>query len=350
MGKFWGKTKVVISGMLVLGMMLYCHMESYAVGMNIRWGKTNEVLFPNMADGMAKESVKTMLTAQSTSDKTEQQGPGIPKFLGGGTLTMLTNKTASQMMSVVIETSAGSLIVIDGGTEGDAGHLINTLRNKGGRVSAWLITHPHSDHVGALNRILNDSDSQIVIEGIYYSFADLPWYYENEEYRADMVAQLMQTFQGLSPEILHGDIDKGQEIWVDDARITVLNRPYLFAHNAINNSSVAFAIEMNGTHIVFPGDMGQEAGDMLMAEYADTGIPCDILQMTHHGQYGVSEEVYRFFNPKVCLWPTPGWLWNNDMGRGKGTGPWFTLETRAWMNRLGVEYHYCIKDGDQVLR
>lgn len=43
--------------------------------------------------------------------------------------------------------------------------------------------------------------------------------------------------------------------------------------------------------------------------------------------------------------PTPDWLWDNDSGAGKGSGPWKTLETRSWMEELGVREHIVAKDG-----
>ena len=49
-------------------------------------------------------------------------GPGAGRF-GGDEMMMLSNQTDSQMMSYVITTRKGDLIVIDGGVPGDAPHL-----------------------------------------------------------------------------------------------------------------------------------------------------------------------------------------------------------------------------------
>ena len=76
------------------------------------------------------------------------------KILGGASLTLLANVEGKQSLSAVIQTKEGSLIVVDGGTVADADHLTDVLASKGGHVKAWLITHPHDDHIGALNTIL----------------------------------------------------------------------------------------------------------------------------------------------------------------------------------------------------
>ena len=38
------------------------------------------------------------------------------------------------------------------------------------------------------------------------------------------------------------------------------------------------------------------------------------------------------------------------LGGGIGSGPWLTLETRKWMDELGVKEHYVAKDRDYLLK
>ena len=105
----------------------------------------------------------------------EKSAPPQDAILGGATLTMLKSQSESQMLSVLLETSQGSLIVVDGGLGADAAYLRSQIQARGGRVAAWLITHPHGDHAGALYQILQGEAagqaSGITIDGIYYSFA-----------------------------------------------------------------------------------------------------------------------------------------------------------------------------------
>ena len=56
--------------------------------------------------------------------------------------------------------------------------------------------------------------------------------------------------------------------------------------------------------------------------------------------------------PKLCLWPTPDWLWENDASvfQGPNPGPWKTLETRSWMEHLGYKWHAVMKDGEYVVK
>lgn len=72
-------------------------------------------------------------------------------YFGKGRLTLLANHdTEAQQLAVIIETGEGGLIVVDGGWTDNTDYVLNQIKAKGGHVQAWLITHPDSDHAGAL--------------------------------------------------------------------------------------------------------------------------------------------------------------------------------------------------------
>lgn len=283
------------------------------------------------------------------STQNKSPGPGSNVFTNSE-IMLLKNQTKSQMMSYVITTSNGSLIVIDGGLPEDAEHLKQVIKSKGGHVSAWILTHPHSDHVGALTKIIEDNLNDIRIDAVYYNIVEQGWYDRNEAYRADMVARFREAMNAISPDVRHSNVKKGDILTIDNAVIHFLNEPYLFNVNAINNSSLAFRIDMEGKRILFLGDMGEQAGYRLLQDVGAFELKADLVQMAHHGQYGVSREVYQAIAPDIAMWNTPEWLWNNDNGGGTGSGSWLTLEVRSWMQALGVKRHYIIKDGDQIIK
>ncbi len=271
-------------------------------------------------------------------------------LFGPGRLTLLANKdTNAQSLSVIIENGAGGLIVVDGGWTNNGQSLLNEIKQRGGHVAAWLITHPDSDHAGALVDILDNHSSEITIDGIYYSFLEDEWYAGKDANVAAMVGRIRSAFGKVPQNILHGDIVAGQVIDAGPAKIQVLNSAYKMNGDHINNSSVAYLVSLNGTNTVFLGDLAKLGGEQLMKDVDLKALDCDIVQMSHHGQSGVDYEVYKALNPRICLWPTPQWLWDNDNGGGPGSGPWLTQETRSWLVRLGVKENYCTKDGDQVI-
>ena len=99
--------------------------------------------------------------------------------------------------------------------------------------------------------------------------------------------------------------------------------------------------------VLFTGDLGVEGGEKLLGGPYRDRLKSDYVQMAHHGQNGVTEAFYIAVSPKYCLWPTPGWLWNNDSGSGVNSGQWKTLEVRQWMRKLNVRKHYVAAFGIQ---
>lgn len=307
------------------------------------------------ADTGSGTAVSGTITAGSSAGK--KTGPSVmgsilteaekgivsDPILGGATLTMLNSQTGSQMLSAIIETSQGNLIVVDGGLGEDGDYLLNQLRQRGGHVSAWLITHPHGDHVGALYKILQNGAEGLKIDGIYYSFADPAWYIAHDPEEQTMALSIIGTFSGLPPEILH-PVSRNQFIQVDDVMIQVMNDRYELSEDKGNNAGIVYKILINNKKILFLGDLGEAGGRRLLSDCGAEQLQADIVQMAHHGQNGVDEAFYRAVNPGVCLWPTPAWLWKNESSR------WKITETKTWMTKMGDLKHYVTKDGDQVIR
>ena len=112
-------------------------------------------------------------------------------------------------------------------------------------------------------------------------------------------------------------------------------------------------VSLNGTNVVFLGDLGRTGGEHLMQDINLGALKCKMVQMSHHGQNGVDYEVYKALRPSVCLWPTPQWLWDNDNGGGAGSGSWKTQETQklddpSWCKR--VLCHQGWRSGDRIIR
>lgn len=263
------------------------------------------------------------------------------------TLWQLPNQTPSQMMSYVIRSVHGKIIVIDGGTKGDTAYLKAFLHDQGNRVDAWFITHPHDDHCSALCEIMRNPEG-LALGPIYASMPDAAWLdlvtsdLSEKRTLSDFVAAVEQTHRELI------DVALGKEFRIDGIRIEVLGiRNPEIRQNPLNNSCMVLRVSDRCKSVLFLADLGVEGGEKLLhSRYADR-LASDYVQMAHHGQKGVSEAVYQAVHPRYCLWPTPRWLWDNDSGKGVGSGKWKTLEVRAWMEPFAIQRHYCLFDGLQ---
>lgn len=254
------------------------------------------------------------------------------------TLMMLSSEGDAQMLSSIIVTANNKVIVIDGGWAYDADKLVTIVKQYSDRVDYWLITHPDPDHMGALYEVLKTG--AIDVGTILCALQSDVWY---ERYAPD-IAGFVKEFKHL----LFGRnvcyVKKQDVFTLDGLKIYVVNSIYDTNSDKVNNSSIVYKIISDSNSILFLGDLAHEGGQRLLAESTPYLLSANIVQMAHHGQNGVDENVYAVISPKIALWPTPEWLWTNL----NGTGSYKTLVTREWMEQMGC-VNYVTAYGDVVL-
>ena len=123
----------------------------------------------------------------------------------------------------------------------------------------------------------------------------------------------------------------------------------------MNDSSLVFKLTTPNKSVMFLGDIGPAAGDVLYFESKDK-LKADMVQMAHHGGFCCGMEVYAAIAPEACLWCCMEESYNGinipkvyyDKEKMKVLG-WMrmhpTTVTREWMEKLGVKKHYVTKDG-----
>lgn len=274
------------------------------------------------------------------------------------TLHMLTESSPSQKMGFVIQTAGLHTIVIDGGTRADGDDLLRYLQTVTGEsvptVDLWILTHCHTDHIGALCEILEKHPNAVRIRALAHRLLS-----------AEFVSSLSQSTDsdlpiarawadGLlsAPEIVSTVTVSSGDAWkMDDCTFHILRvTEEEFSEDAANNSSMLIRLDTSATRVLFTGDLGVKASEQCLARYRGTGeLRADLCQMAHHGQNGATKAFYTEVGMRACLWCTPLWLWNNDAGLGYNTHVWKTVEVRGWMDELGVTEHYNTFDGTKVI-
>ena len=263
-------------------------------------------------------------------------------------LTQLKTNTNMQMMGYYIKTKNGKTIVIDGGNIGDAKNLEQYIEEGGGKVDYWFLTHFHTDHTGAISSIIENT--KIDISNIVCKFCSKDLV---EQYEPSRLEQYKVITNALANERVRDKIitPKVSDIFnIDGVKIKIISvyEDDIF-NNLGNNTSMVFKLEVNNKSILFLGDTGVESSKKLL-EYHLDDLKSDYVQMAHHGQNGATLELYKKIDPSYALWPTPDWLWDNNIGDGFDTGPYKTIETRNWMKSLNVKKSYIEKDGDITIK
>lgn len=252
--------------------------------------------------------------------------------------------TKDVMMSYVVQSPRGQLIVIDGGWEGDAPYLRRFLHSLGGRVHTWFITHQHDDHLGALTAILRQPEG-IQIGRIYASLLSERWIRQHEPDQAAAAHGFNAAVAESGKSVVAPR--PGDTLSLDGLGIEILavgdetvNDP----NNYINNQCMVLRLATPGTSILFLADLGAAGGQRLLARNPDgQRLRSQYVQMAHHGQNGVDRRLYKAVHARYALWPTPRWLYELPSPALKAAYP--TGEVRQWMTELGVGRNYVMKDG-----
>ena len=278
----------------------------------------------------------------------------------------MLKETSAYMMSFVFITKDNNCIVVDGGRIEDMPTLKQYVGGR--RISAWILTHAHSDHIsGLIHEIEKNGAADFDIEKIYYNFPDYDRLMQVRDV-PDLTYFRMELDDALLPfnkvkdkiaDKLH-IVKQGDTLEIDELKIEFLFSLHdgLYS-NLMNDASLVFKVKAPRKTILFLGDLGPEGGDWLYRESRNK-LKADIVQMAHHGHMNVSMEVYAAIAPSVCLWCAPQWLYDEPEVAAWMTARWLEIDekrmrmhgtavTRKWMEILGVKEHYVSAHGTVAL-
>jgi glyoxylase-like metal-dependent hydrolase (beta-lactamase superfamily II) len=93
------------------------------------------------------------------------------------TLTQHADTSGLQCMFYTLHNEEdGYLIVIDGGNPENEAHVRDVIRENGGVVNAWFVTHFHGDHASVFNAVYA-APGDISIENVYTTNLDRDIFY-----------------------------------------------------------------------------------------------------------------------------------------------------------------------------
>lgn len=216
-------------------------------------------------------------------------------------------------MGDVIVTENRKLIVVDGGFGDDAANIVSLLKENSNdeipHVDLWIITHPHTDHYGAIREIANNGSllSRITVGKIMYWF---PLEFCDKEGNAGVLTkpndEMCAIGKAFGAEYHRPARD--EKIIIDGLELHFLYVPddcsiLNTAGGNANHCSLIFTVQGKNKKAMITGDAYGRSMQVTAWRYKKR-LKCDILQMPHHGlcdAYNI--DFYKEIDAKTVLVP-----------------------------------------------
>ncbi len=196
----------------------------------------------------------------------------------------VTYLDVGQADSILVQAGNSSLL-IDAGTNSTANNLVKNLKNRGlSRLDMVVGTHPHEDHIGGLDAVINQFD----IGKLY-----MP-----------KVSATTKTFEDVLQAIKNKGLSvttpvPGTSFSLGSATGTIL-APNGQSYADLNNYSIVIRMFYGSTSFLFTGDAQAESEkEMLTKGYT---LKSDVLKVGHHGsESSTTSEFLKAVSPKYAV-------------------------------------------------
>ncbi len=220
-------------------------------------------------------------------------------------------------MSILYHLNDGSFLVYDGGN-GSCGELLyKTLKELSGgevKISAWVITHAHGDHFGALNTMIDNGLTDIEIKEFWFNPADELGKKLVEKWAVSFPNTPVRSF-ALGDKATVGEVE-AQVICTPDKLLEYDPNAFTVTDGS-NNAGIVTMLTIAGKKILMSGDIGPIGWSYMVENKDKYPIKCDYLQVSHHGVHNSgTDEAYAEVDAKYLVIPA-----------GLSLAKQFTLET-----------------------
>lgn len=171
-----------------------------------------------------------------------------------------------QALSVLVMDMQGNELLYDAGNEGDADFIISYLRKLGvDRLEVLVNSHPHEDHIGGMDRVLEEFEvDQVILSEKTY---------DSQAYR-DVVDILDEK------QIDIAYPKSGATYALGELSIQILG-PQGFEYVSTNDYSVIVKVGNGSQSVLLTGDSEATAEHELVESGVD--LQADVFQVSHHG-------------------------------------------------------------------
>lgn len=223
-----------------------------------------------------------------------------------------------QGMCYTIEDEYGHFVLIDGGWDDDSWRTLNLILDHGGHVDAWILTHPHQDHISAFLN-LYEHGYDFTVDRIYAIDLDAEYYASVVEL-FDGGYEFFERFQDIASKLDNVQyVHTGEHYDLIGLDMEILNayekdNP-LYEGDPANTGSMMFRLTApQGKTMLFCADNRREESKYLIETYGES-LKSDYLQVAHHGTGAtLSVEFDELVDPEVAFFDLPEWQVLNPDG------------------------------------
>lgn len=212
-------------------------------------------------------------TQKQTSDSVKDTAPTtvVP-----GQKLKVSYIDVGQADSILIQIPNGKNVLIDAGNNGDANTITSYLKKQNvSKLDIVIATHPHEDHIGSMDKVINTFDIGQVI---------MPRKDSTTQTYKDMIMAIQNKGLKITEAKAGLKLDLGSEV------NALLLAPNSTIYEDVNNYSAVLKLSYGNNTFLFEGDAQEQSeNEMLNAGY---NLKADVLKVGHHGSNTSSSSAF----------------------------------------------------------
>jgi competence protein ComEC len=195
--------------------------------------------------------------------------------------------------AILLRSDAGRWVVLDAGPAwrgGDAGrsNIMPFILRRGGKVQAFVLSHPHTDHVGGAASVINALHPRVYWDAAFAG--------GSQAYSASLLAAEHNHVEWRR-------VHPGDSIQLDGVTVSFLapDSTWTIGLKDPNLSSTIALIRYGSVRFLLVGDAELAEENWLVSHYGD-GLHADVLKVGHHGSSTSSSDAFlRAVRPSLAV-------------------------------------------------
>jgi competence protein ComEC len=195
--------------------------------------------------------------------------------------------------AILLRTGGGRWVVFDAGPAwrgGDAGRssVMPFILRRGGNVDAFILSHPHTDHVGGAASVINALHPRVYWDAAFAG--------GSQAYSASLLATQRQRIEWRR-------VHPGESFQLDGVTVTFLapDSTWTVKLKDPNLSSTIALVQYGSVRFLLVGDAEHEEEEWLVQQYGES-LGADVLKVGHHGSStSSSDDFLRAVHPAIAV-------------------------------------------------